>query len=90
MEKMKFGESEMKFKAEIVVLLMAMALFVVSVFFYTYHVVGEGVSFNASLGSYPYRGYAITFVGFGSVLTLAASISYSKRSKNLGHTHHRV
>ena len=80
----------MKFKAEIVLLLMAIALFAVSVFFYTYHVIGEGVSFSASLGSYPYRGYAITFVGFGSVLTLAASISYSKRSKNLGHTHHRV
>jgi hypothetical protein len=69
---------------------MAIALFAVSVFFYSYHVAGEGVSFSASLGSYPYRGYAITFVGFGSILTLAASISYSKRSKNLGHAHHRV
>jgi hypothetical protein len=80
----------LKFKGEIVLLLMAIVLFVVSVFFYSYHVAGEGLSFSASLGSYPYRGYAITFVGFGSVLTLAASISYSKRSKNLGNTHHRV
>jgi len=80
----------LKFKAEIVLLLMAMALFVVSVFFYTYHVAGEELSFSASLGGYPYRGYAITFVGFGSVLTLAASISYSKRSKNLGDKSYRV
>jgi hypothetical protein len=80
----------LKFKGEIILLLMAIVLFVVSVFFYSYHVAGEGLSFSASLGSYPYRGYAITFVGFGSLLTLAASISYSKRSKNLGHTHHRV
>jgi len=79
-----------KFKAEIGLLLTAIALFVVSVFFYSYYVTGEGLSFSASLGSYPYRGYAFTFVGFGSVLMLAASISYSKRSKNLGHTHPRV
>jgi hypothetical protein len=80
----------LKFKGEIILLLMAIVLFVVSVFFYSYHVAGNGLSFSASLGSYPYRGYAITFVGFGSLLTLAASISYSKRSKNLGHTHHQV
>jgi hypothetical protein len=84
------GESKLKFKAEIGLLLMAIVLFAVSVFFYSYQVIGEGLSFAASLGSYPYRGIAITFVGFGSVLTLAASISYSKRSKNLGNTHRRV
>jgi len=80
----------LKFKAEIVLLLMAIVLFVVSVYFYSYPMAGEGLSFSESLGSYPYRGYAITFVGFGSVLTLAASISYSKRSKNSGNAHHRV
>jgi hypothetical protein len=42
-----------------------------------------------SLG-HPYRIYAITFVGFGSVLTLAASFSYSKRSKNFGNNTRRV
>ena len=76
----------MKFKGEIGLLLMAIVLFVVSVFFYSYHATGEGLSFSASLGGYPYRGYAITFVGFGSILTLVASISYSSRSKNLDHT----
>ncbi|MCJ7561214.1 hypothetical protein MUO79_11475 [Candidatus Bathyarchaeota archaeon] len=71
----------MKFKAEVVLLLMAIALFVVSTFFYSYQAVSEGLSFSLGL-NYPYRGYAITFVGFGSVLMVAASISYSKRSKN--------
>jgi hypothetical protein len=61
---------------------MAIVLFVVSAFFYSYEAV--------SLASYPYRGYAITFVGFGSVLMLTASISYSKRSKNLGHKSYGV
>jgi hypothetical protein len=64
-------------------LLMAIVLFAVSAFFYSYQAASEGVTFSASLGSYPYRGVALTFVGFGSALTLIASISYSKRSKNL-------
>lgn len=73
----------MKFKAEMCLLLMAIALFTLSAFFYSYQAAtSEGLTFSAALGSYPYRGYALTFVGFGSVLTLIASISYSKRSKN--------
>jgi len=64
----------LKFKAEMCLLLMALMLFVVSAFFYSWPAV--------SFGSYPYRGYALTFVGFGSALTLVASVSYSKRSKN--------
>jgi hypothetical protein len=70
-------------------LVAAIALFVVSVFFYSYQPAGESLSFSASL-SYPYRLYAITFVGFGSFLMFAASISYSKRSKNLGHKNYNV
>jgi len=69
---------------------MAIALFVISAFFYSYQAVSEGLTFSASLGSYPYRGYALTFVGFGSVLTLVASISYSKRSKTLGNNSRQV
>jgi hypothetical protein len=72
----------LKFKTEICLLLMALVLFAVSAFFYSYQAASEGLTFSAGLGSYPYRGYALTFVGFGSVLTLVASISYSKRSKN--------
>ncbi len=72
----------MKFKAEVCLLLVALVLFVMSAFFYSYQAVSEGLTFGASLGSYPYRGYALTFVGFGSALMFVASISYSKRSKN--------
>jgi hypothetical protein len=65
--------AQLRFKAEIFLLLVAIVLFVVSAFFYSY----EGLALG-----YPYRGYAISFVGFGSVLMVTASISYSKRSKN--------
>jgi hypothetical protein len=75
----------LKFKAEMCLLLVAIVLFVVSAFFYSYHPASEGLTFSAGF-SYPYRLYAIAFVGFGSLLTLAASVSYSKRSKNLVHT----
>jgi hypothetical protein len=67
--------SEAKFKAEIFLLLVAIVLFAVSTFFYSYQ--GQTFSFD-----YPYRSYAFSFVGFGSVLMVTASISYSKRSKN--------
>lgn len=77
------GEKDLKFKAEICLLLVAIALFAVSAFFYSYQQIGEGLLLSAALGSYPYRVYGILFVGFGSVLTVAASISFSKRSKNI-------
>jgi hypothetical protein len=73
-----------KFKAEMCLLLMAIVLFAVSAFFYSYPAASEGVTLSAGLGNYPYRAIALTFVGFGSALTVIASISYSKRSKNLG------
>jgi hypothetical protein len=72
-------------------LLAAIVLFAVSAFFYSYEVVSEGLTLSLAASSYyPYRMHAITFVGFGSVLMLTASISYSKRSKNLGHKSYRV
>jgi hypothetical protein len=82
----------LKFKAEMCLLLLAIVLFVVSAFFYSYPATPETRSLSSELGSftYPYRAHAISFVGFGSVLMLVASISYSKRSKNLGHTGRRV
>ncbi|MDX1814203.1 MAG: hypothetical protein R3319_05375 [Candidatus Bathyarchaeia archaeon] len=80
----------MKFKGEMCLLVVAIVLFAVSAFFYSYQSNSESLSFSASLGSYPYRVYAITFVGFGSVLMFAASVSYSKRSKNLGQKSYRV
>jgi len=65
---------------------MAIMLFAISAFFYSYQAASEGVALSASLGNYPYRLIALTFVGFGSTLTLIASVSYSKRSKNLGNS----
>jgi len=56
-------------------------LFAASSFFYSYSAGTESVSLSLGF-SYPYRGYALTFLGFGSVLMTAASISYSKRSKD--------
>jgi hypothetical protein len=62
-------------------LLAAITLFVVSTFCYSY--VPESGSAALSLRiSFPYRGYAVTFVSLGSVLMGVASFSYSKRSKN--------
>jgi hypothetical protein len=68
-----------KFKAEICVLLAAIILFAVSAFFYSYQPASQAASLTLS---YPYRGYAFAALGFGSAMMAAASISYSKRSKD--------
>jgi hypothetical protein len=62
---------DVKFKAEIFLLLAAIALFAASTFVY---------SGGVALG-YLYKTYAFSLVGCGSVLMVTASISYSKRSK---------
>ncbi len=72
----------MKFKTEVSLLLIAITLFAVAMFFYSYHSLGENATLNFNL-AYPYRGIAIAFVGVGSVSMLTASVSYSKRSKNI-------
>lgn len=69
----------MKFKTEVSLLALAILLFVVSAFFYSYH--SGSVAFAETLASYPYRSYGLAFVGFGSVIMVTASVSYSKRSK---------
>jgi hypothetical protein len=70
----------MNFKTEVCLLTLAVTLFVISAFFFSYQT--ENPTF-LNLANYPYRVYALAFVGFGSLLTLTASISYSKRSKNI-------
>jgi hypothetical protein len=72
----------LKFKTEVSLLLIAITLFAVAMFFYSYQSVGDSASFSLSL-VFPYRGIALAFVGFGSVSMVTASISYSKRSKNI-------
>jgi hypothetical protein len=66
---------ELKFKTEVSLLLTAITMFAVAMFFYSY----QG---SVSL-AYPYRSIALAFVGFGSVSMVTASISYSKRSKDI-------
>jgi hypothetical protein len=71
----------LKFKTEVSLLLAAITLFSVAMFFFSYQ---NGAGDNAALSlAYPYRGMALAFVGFGSVSMVTASISYSKRSKEM-------
>ena len=70
----------MNFKAEVCLLAFAITLFMVSAFFFTYQ---SGNASYLNLASYPYQGYALAFVGFGSLLMVTASLSYTKRSKNI-------
>lgn len=66
--------------------MLAIALFAVSVFFYSYQASATedvaALSLNLA-ATYPYRGYALMFVGTGSFFMVTASISYSRRSKNI-------
>jgi hypothetical protein len=68
----------MNFKYEICLLLAAIGLFVVSAFLYSYPTYQEGFAIAAS---FEYQGFAISLVGVGSLLMVAASISYVKRIK---------
>jgi hypothetical protein len=73
----------MKFKTEVGLLSIAITLFAVAMFFYSFqNSVGDNAALSQSL-AYPYRGVALAMVGFGSVSMVTASISYSKRSKNI-------
>jgi hypothetical protein len=73
----------LEFKTEVSLLLTAITLFAVAMFFYSYQgTVGNNTALSISL-AYPYRGIALAFVGFGSASMVTASISYSKRSKDI-------
>jgi len=71
----------LKFKREVCFLSLALSLFVISAFFYSYQIGSTNLTVNWP--SYPYQGFSIALVAFGSVLTLAAFVSYSKRGKNV-------
>jgi len=73
----------MKFKAEVSLLILAISLFVISMFFYSYPVaIIETASLSSNL-VFPYQGVALAFVGIGSISMVAASISYQKKTKNI-------
>ncbi|MFB3888304.1 MAG: hypothetical protein ACE14S_02360 [Candidatus Bathyarchaeia archaeon] len=67
----------MKFKAEIIMLLAAITLFVISTLCYS---IGGA---DGDLALYPYRSWAFPFVSCGSFLMATATLSYSKRSKTI-------
>jgi hypothetical protein len=71
----------MKFKTEVCLLSLALVLFVIGAFFYTYQIGSSNVSLT--LASYPYQGYALALVSFGFVLMVTASVSYSRHGKNM-------
>ena len=71
----------MRFKREIGLLSLAIVLFVISAFFYSYQ--AGGSNFSLKLASYPYQGYGLVFVSFGLALTVTATVSFSKRGKNI-------
>jgi hypothetical protein len=68
----------LKFKIEICLLLTSIVLFTISAFLFSYAAANTDL---LSLITYPYRNYALSFVGSGGALMAVASVSYSKRSK---------
>jgi hypothetical protein len=73
----------MQFKKEASLLVAAIALFAVATFLYTYQAATEAATLMYQNITYPYRAIAICFVGVGFVSMVAASISYSRKTKNL-------
>ena len=72
----------MKYKTELLLLLTSVAMFVISGLCYSYATGSGGLTFTLAL-SYPYRDYAILFIGTGTVLMGIASFSYSKKNKTI-------
>ena len=60
-------------------LLTAIALFATSAFLYSAPTATQGLA--AAAAEFPYQEYAFSFVGFGALLMVTASISFLKRSK---------
>ncbi len=60
---------------------MAIVLFAVATFFYSYQATANSFTLSQSV-MYPYRTIALAFVGVGSVSMVFASISYSRKTKN--------
>jgi len=74
----------MKFKTEVTLLVIAIILFAVAMFFYSHQgIIGETASIVSADSGYPYRGLALAIVGIGSISMVTASVSYTKKSKNI-------
>jgi len=73
----------LQFKKEVSLLLIAISLFMVGTFLYTYQTAaGEAVILPTNI-NYPYRSLALVFVGVGFTSMLIASVSYSRKAKKL-------
>jgi TRAP-type C4-dicarboxylate transport system permease small subunit len=73
----------LQFKKEVALLLLAISLFTIGTFFYTYQASStEATSLAASI-IYPYRSLALAFVGIGFASMVVASISYQRKTKNM-------
>jgi hypothetical protein len=70
----------LQFKKEVALLLLAISLFTIGTFFYTYQ--AAEASLAASI-IYPYRSLALAFVGIGFASMVVASISYQRKTKNV-------
>ena len=70
----------MKFKTEVCLLSLAISLFVISAFFYSYQTGSANLTVN---WAYPYQGYSLALAAFGSAFMVTAFISYSKRGKSI-------
>mgnify|MGYP001096626317 CR=1 FL=1 len=66
----------LKFKAEISLLLLAIMLYILSAFCYSYEAPKQD---RLPIINYPYRDYAIPAAGVASTLLVIAAIMYSKR-----------
>jgi hypothetical protein len=66
---------DLKFRTEVCLLTLAIALFLVAAFIYSYQ------SASLSWAAFPGRGLAFAFVGGGSVLMLTASVRFSKQNR---------
>lgn len=73
----------MQFKKEASLLVAAIALFAVATFLYNYQATTDAVTIMNQSVVYPYRAVAICFVGVGFASMVAASISYSRKTKTL-------
>jgi NADH:ubiquinone oxidoreductase subunit 3 (subunit A) len=87
--KISFRGKNVRFKKEIALLAVAIVLFVSSSLLYSYqtdninqmpYAAGLDESLSA-VPPFPYHLYAVSAIGFGSILMVIASISYQKRSK---------
>jgi TRAP-type C4-dicarboxylate transport system permease small subunit len=74
---------KLQFKKEAGLLLFAISLFAIATFVYTYQTTSNETTTLTSSITYPYRSLALAFVGIGFASMVVASISFSRKTKNL-------